>query len=264
MTVLTVERRDAVEIVTLNRPEVLNAISPELAERLSSYFQELAGRLDVRVVLLRGAGRAFCAGADLGSAAFDQEGPGQVQRRMALQRLYSGIVRAMRACPQPIITLIHGAAAGGGFSLALAADVRIVSPDARMNGAFLRVGLGGCDMGSGYFLPRLVGHSLASELLMTGNFINAERALATGLVSRIVPADELVEAGLSLASDMLRASPMGLRMTKEMLNQVIDAPSLEAELVMEDRQQVVLLGTRDHMEAVAAFREKRNPVYRDQ
>ena len=261
---LLIEARDGLEIVTLNRPDALNAVSPALAEALLAYFTGLAARLDVRVVLLRGAGRAFCAGADLGSDAFAAEGPGRPQRQMAMQKLYSGIVRAMRACPQPIIALIHGPACGAGFSLALASDVRIAATDARMNAAYLRVGLGGCDMGSGYLLPRLVGLSVASELLMTGNFIGAERALAVGLVSRLVSAEELLPTGLQLAADMLRAAPMGLRMTKETLNQSIDAGGLEAGLMLEDRQQVILLSTADHQSAVSAFLNKQAPVYADE
>jgi enoyl-CoA hydratase/carnithine racemase len=182
---------------------------------------------------------------------------------MEMQRLYSRLPRLMRACPQPIIALLQGAACGAGFSLALAADVRFCTPEGRMNAAYLRVGLGGCDMGSGYFLPRLVGVSVASELLLTGRFIGAERAKQVGLVSDVIPAAQLLDTGLALAADMLLAAPMGLRLTKETLNQTIDAPSLEAALVAEDRQQVVLLGTDDHREAVAAFREKRRPTYRD-
>ncbi|MES2493351.1 MAG: enoyl-CoA hydratase-related protein [Pseudomonadota bacterium] len=261
---LQIEPRDGVEIITLNRPDALNAISPPLAEALLAYFAGLAKRLDVRVVVMRGAGRAFCAGADLGSDAFSADGPGRAQRQMAMQKLYSGIVRAMRACPQPIIALIHGPACGAGFSLALASDVRIASDQARMNAAYLRVGLGGCDMGSGYLLPRLVGLSIASELLMTGNFIGAQRALAVGLVSNVVSADDLLPTGLQLAADMLRAAPMGLRMTKETLNQIIDAPGLDAGLMLEDRQQVILLGTADHHAAVDAFLDKRTPAYRNE
>ncbi|HMO67369.1 MAG TPA: enoyl-CoA hydratase-related protein, partial [Novosphingobium sp.] len=238
-------------------------LSPDLAEALRDHFAGLADRPDIRVVVLSGAGRAFCAGAELESAAFAPDGPGQPQRQLAMQRLYSGIVRAMRACPQPIIALIQGAACGAGFSLALAADVRIAAEDARMNAAYLRVGLGGCDMGSGYLLPRLVGLSVASELLMTGNFIAAPRALSTGLVSRVVPADDLNEAGMKMASDMLRASPMGLRMTKETLNLTIDAPGLEAALTLEDRQQCMLIATADHKAAVDAFLAKERPDYRD-
>lgn len=260
---LEIETRGAIEIVTLNRPDHLNAVSPELAQRLLDYFRGLADRLDVRVVILGGAGRAFCAGAELGSDAFAQDGPGRNQRQLAMQRLYSGVVRAIRACPQPVIALVQGAACGAGFSLALAADVRIAAEDAKLNAAYLRVGLGGCDMGSGYLLPRLVGLSVASELLMTGNFIHAPRALATGLVSSVVSADHLLDAGLAMAADMLRASPMGLRMTKETLSLTVDAPSLEAALTLEDRQQCMLIATSDHQVAVEAFKSRSAPDYRD-
>ncbi len=260
---LILERRGAVEILSLNRPEKLNALSPEMAGEITDYFEGIKTRPDVRVVILRGEGRLFCAGADLGTDAFAEQGSGRAQRQMAMQRLYSGVVRAMRSCPQPIIALVHGAACGGGLSLALASDVRYASPDARMNAAYIRIGLGGCDMGAGYFLPRLVGLSNASEFLLSGRFIHAERALRMGLISEIVPAQQLVETGLTLADDMLKAAPMGLRMTKETLAAEIDAPSLEAALALEDRQQVILIDTDDHREAVKAFREKRAPAYRD-
>ena len=259
---LLIENRGEIEIVTLDRPEALNAIDPGLAQALSDHFAGLADRPETRVVILQGTGSAFCAGAELGSDAFASDGPGRTQRQMAMQLLYSGVVRHMRACPQPIIGLIHGPACGAGFSLALACDVRIAAEDARMNAAYFRVGLGGCDMGSGYLLPRLVGLSVASELLMTGNFIDAERGERVGLFSRVVPNATLLESGLALAHDMLRGSPMGLRMTKQTLGQAVDAPSLEAALTLEDRQQVMLIGTEDHQEAVAAFREKRPPRYR--
>jgi enoyl-CoA hydratase/carnithine racemase len=260
---LKLDRQEGVEILSLNRPQALNSLSPEMAKELTDYFSGLKARLDVRVVVLRGEGRLFCAGADLGSDAFAEGGAGRAQRQMAMQRLYSGVVRAMRACPQPIVALIHGAACGGGLSLALAADVRYAAPNARMNAAYIKVGLGGCDMGAGYLLPRLIGLSHASEFLLTGRFIDAERALRMGLVSEIVPQNDLLEVGLRLAADMLKTAPMGLRLTKETLNAEIDAPGLDAALTMEDRQQVILLETADHREAVAAFREKRAPVYRD-
>lgn len=260
---IRVERRGAIDILSLDRPARLNAVDVEMAQALHQYFFDLSTRLDVRVVILRAEGKAFCAGADLNSVAFAAEGPGRPQRQIASQRLYSGIVRQMRACPQPIIALVHGAACGAGFSLALASDVRFATPEAKMNAAYLRVGLGGCDMGAGYLLPRLVGLSAASEFLMSGRFITAPRALAMGLVSEVVATDDLLPTGLALAEDMLRAAPMGLRMTKETLNAVIDAGSLEAALAMEDRQQVILLETADHREAVQAFRDKRAPVYSD-
>jgi enoyl-CoA hydratase/carnithine racemase len=260
---IKVESRGAIDIVALDRAEALNAVTPAMVDALSAYFADLQTKLATRVVILRGEGRAFCAGADLGSDAFAPPGGGRPQRQMLEQKRYSGLIRLMRGCPQPIIGLIHGAACGAGFSIALACDVRYAAPDARMNAAYLRVGLGGCDMGSGYLLPRLVGVSVASEVLMSGRFIEAERAKAIGLVNDIVAQERLLDTGLALAADMLRASPMGLRMTKETLNAEIDAPSLDAGLTLEDRQQVMLLETADFHEAVAAFREKRAPSYED-
>jgi enoyl-CoA hydratase/carnithine racemase len=262
-TSLLTETRGQIEILTLNRPE-LNLLDPSMITQLTAHFTELHQRLDIRVVILRGHGRAFCAGAELGSGAFSAPGPGRAQRQMKQQKLYSNVVRLMRNCPQPIIALTHGAVCGGGFSLALAADVRYAAPDTRMNAAYIRVGVGGCDMGSGYLLPRLVGLSAAAEILLSGRFIDADRAKSIGLVSEIVPTEKLLDTGLSLAQDMLRAAPMGLRLTKETLNIAVDATSLDTALMLEDRQQVLLSETDDHREAVAAFRERRSPHYSDQ
>lgn len=260
---LQVEARGAIEILSLHRPAEYNAVNPGMLTELSNYFDACHRRTDVRVVLLRGNGKHFCAGADLASGAFVQEEDGRAQRQMEMQKLYSRLIRLMRGCPQPIITLIHGAACGAGFSMLLASDVRFATPDARMNAAYIRVGLGGCDMGAGYLLPRLIGLSMASELLLTGRFLDATRAKAIGLVSDVVAEDRLLEAGLAFAGEMLLTAPMGLRLTKEALNALIDAPGLEAALMLEDRQQVILLETQDHREAVAAFFERRAPAYRD-
>lgn len=263
MQTIRIDKKDDIEIVSLAMPATLNAMTPEMAEELGEYFASLAERPFVRVVLLRAEGRVFCAGAALGSSAFSAHGAGRAHKQLAMQRLYSRIPRLMRACPQPIIALIQGAACGAGFSLILAADIRIASPEAKMNAAYLRVGVGGCDMGSGYFLPRLVGVAAASEILLTGKFILAERARQMNLVSDIVPAQDLLAAGLALADEMCLASPLGLRLTKETLNFAMDAPSLDAVLSAEDRQQVILLETADHQEAVLAFKEKRRPRYED-
>jgi enoyl-CoA hydratase/carnithine racemase len=263
-TTIAVEVRDDVEILSLNRPDALNALTPTMIDELTDYFSGLHRRLTTRVVILKGNGRAFCAGAELGSEAFSSPGEGRPQRQFQMQQRYSGVVRLMRNCPQPIIALVQGAACGGGFSLVLACDVRFAATDARMNAAYIRVGVGGCDMGAGYLLPRLIGLSVASELLLTGRFLDAARAKAVGLVSDVVPADRLLETGLEFAAEMARTSPMGLRLTKQALNALIDAPSLDTALMIEDRQQVILLETSDHREAVAAFREKRHPSYRDQ
>jgi enoyl-CoA hydratase/carnithine racemase len=261
---ITLETRGAIDILTLNRPAQRNAVSPDMIAELTGYFSGLQDRPATRVVILRGNGPEFSAGAELGSGAFAAPGKGRPQRQLKMQQNYSGVIRLMRSCPQPIIGLVHGAACGAGFSFLLACDVRFAAPDARMNAAYIRIGVGGCDMGSGYLLPRLIGLSVASELLLTGRFVEAERAKAVGLISDIVPADDLLARGMEFASEMLRTSPMGLRMTKQALNMLIDAPSLDAALLMEDRQQVILLETHDHTEAVAAFRERRDPIYSDQ
>jgi enoyl-CoA hydratase/carnithine racemase len=263
-TTISVEEHDAIEILSLDRPDALNAVTPAMADELITYFSGLHDRLSTRIVILRGNGRTFCAGAELGSDAFAAPGAGRPQRQLDMQQRYSRIIRLMRSCPQPIVALVHGAAGGAGFSLLLASDIRFAARGARMNAAYIRVGVGGCDMGSGYMLPRLIGLSVASELLLTGRFLDADRAKAVGLVSDVVPEDKLLETGLAFAAEMARTAPMGLRLTKQTLNALIDAPGIDAALMIEDRQQVMLLETSDHQEAVAAFRERRDPSYSDQ
>jgi enoyl-CoA hydratase len=147
------------------------------------------------------------------------------------------------------------------MALALAADVRIGTPNCRMIPSFIKIGLSACDIGISYFLPRLVGRSVAAEIMMAGRTLQAERALRIGLVSELVPEEGLVDAGLALAREMLNASPFGLRMTKEVLNINQDAQSLEAALALENRTQVLCGQTDDLQEGVAAFLEKRPPQY---
>ena len=259
---LLVESRDQVDWVTMNRPAASNALDQSLIEALLGYFEGLRDNHAVRIVVLRANGRHFCAGADLASGAFDDDSrtPHNIWRA---QRQISDIYRAMRRCPQPIIALVQGAACGGGFSLALASDIRIAADSAKMNAAFIKIGLTGADMGSSYFLPRLVGTSVASELLLTGRFIHAERALEVNLVSEVVPESELEAAGQRYIADMLRTSPMGLRLTKEAVNMSVDAGSLDAALAMEDRHQALLMMTDDSVEAVMSFLEKREPDFKD-
>jgi len=260
--VLDVEQRGEVEWVTLNRPDTGNALNEELVAALVSYFEGLRQREEIRIVVLRAKGKHFCVGLDMGEGAFEamERSPHSI---WAVQREIARIYLAMRKCPQPIISLVQGAACGGGFSLALASDVRIAAEDARMNAAYIKIGLTGCDMGSSYFLPRLVGASVASELLMTGRFIHAPRALAVSLVSDVVPRDGLEAAAHLLAEDMLLTAPMGLRLTKEALNFSVDAPSLDAAMAMEDRHQSLLALTQDAGEAALSFFEKRQPQYRN-
>lgn len=259
---ITVERRGAVEILTLNRPQALNTLDEPLTFALRAYFAALAEDTTVRVVVLRAEGRAFCAGLDL--AGWRNDGSrGELQHYWRLQRSIAGLLELMRACPQPIIGLGHGAACGAGFSLLLACDVRYGTPDLRMNAAYIKVGLGGCDLGCSYFLPRLVGASVASEYMLTGRFMKANKALSCGLLSEVVPHNELLGKGLELAGEMVANAPMGLRLTKDALNRNLDARSLSDAMAVEDRQQVMMLLSEDFAEGVAAFREKRAPDYRD-
>jgi enoyl-CoA hydratase len=156
---------------------------------------------------------------------------------------------------------VNGAAAGGGFALALASDVRIATPNLKMNAAFIRIGLSACDIGVSYFLPRMVGSSVAAEYMLTGRFITAERAYQLGLVSCIVEKDQLETQARGFVDDMLHATPLGLRLTKEALNHAIDAQGLEAAIAMEDRNQILASSDGDFAEGVSAFLEKRRPVY---
>ncbi|MBR1217590.1 enoyl-CoA hydratase/isomerase family protein [Bradyrhizobium sp. U87765 SZCCT0131] len=263
---LRVTHADGVDRVMLNRPDSLNALDTAMVEALRAYFAGLARNEQTRVVVLSGAGRAFCAGLDLKEAMQRRPAdapPASVAEALAHQRSIADIVMLMRRCPQPIVALVQGAASGGGFALALAADIRIAATSARMNCAFIRLGLGGCDIGTSYFLPRLVGVSIASELILTGRFIAAERALAVGLVSEVVADGALEAAAAPYVEAMLAASPLGLRLSKDCLNVSVDAASLEAVIAMEDRNQVLTSRSEDFREGIRAFLEKRKPVYRN-
>ncbi len=262
-TTLDLERRNHIAWLTLNRPDALNALSRAMVRELRAFFSGLREDRDTRVVILRGAGRAFCAGLDLKEGAGDVSADGSVSSALYGQREISELVMMMRRAPQPIIAAVHGPACGGGFALALGADVRVAGTSARMNAAFIRLGLSGCDVGVSYFLPRMVGASVAAELLLTGNFIDAARAERLGLVSRVAPDAELTTAAQALADDMLRNSPLGLRLSKECLNASLDAGSLEQVIAIEDRNQILCTRTDDFREGVMAFLQKRPAQFED-
>ena len=262
---LIIRKEGPVDWVTMNRPDALNSLNPKMISELQDYFLKLYTDQSVRIVVLKGAGRGFCAGLDLKASSIGRtesgENLGGVVSGLRTQRAISEIVMRMRRCPQAIISLIHGPACGGGFAFALASDIRIAGTSARMNAAFIRIGLSACDIGVSYFLPRLVGVSVASELMMTGRFINAARAERVGLVSEVVPDDKLEEAAQPYIDEMLTTSPIGLRLTKECLNMSVDAGSLEAAIAMEDRNQILCSQTNDMKEGIAAFLQKRQPVF---
>lgn len=252
---LRIQREGPLLWCTLARPERFNALNPVLCSELHNLLDSLLDDRVTRVVILRGQGKHFCAGLDLKDEDFTRTN----SEELRFQRRVGELIMKMRYAPQPFIALVQGAASGGGFTLALASDVRIAGDSCRMNVAFIRIGLSGCDIGTSYFLPRLVGTSLASELLLTGNFIHADRALASGLVSQVVPDSELEKAGREMAEAMLHSAPLGLRLTKETLRMSVDAGSLEAVIAMEDRNQT--LCAPDGIEGARAFLEKRPPKY---
>jgi enoyl-CoA hydratase/carnithine racemase len=259
---ILVEKKGQVDWLTLNRPQSLNGITSEMADELNDYFGALFHDSKTRIVVMRGAGRAFCAGLDLRSSP-GYEGHSAFGAGFGFQGHLADVYIKMRRCPQPIIALVHGAACGGGFAFALASDIRLAGDSARMNAAFIKLGLSACDMGVSYFLPRLVGASIASELMLTGRFIDAKRALAVGLVSELVLDAELEATAQPYIDEMLATSPMGLRYTKEGIRMAIDASSLEAAMAIENRNQLLLSRTEDFAEGRKAFIEKRKPVFKD-
>ena len=258
---IRVERDGPVDRITLDRPGRLNAIDDAMVAELCAHFTRLRDDLSCRIVVLRGAGGAFCAGLDLKArgAATERSAPaGDPEGRGPSLR---NLVGLMRACPQPIVALVEGPACGGGFILALASDIRIAAESARMNVAFVKLGLSGCELGTSWFLPRIVGLSVARELMMTGRFIGARRALATGLVSEVTPDAELGAAGEAMVADLLRTSPTGLRRTKETLETALAIDDLHAVMRLEEHTQLLCLQGPDFAEATAAFLEKREPDF---
>jgi enoyl-CoA hydratase len=261
---LEIEKRGEAEWLTLNRPDAMNTVNKKMLSELHAYLDSLPGRDDVRIVVLRGAGRAFCAGLDLNDQTAIDESGGVADGYAMLsdQREYSQLTIKIRRVPQPFLALVGGAAVGLGLSLAAAADIRIASESARFNAAFIKIGFSGGDCGSSYLLPRLLGSSVARELLMTGRFCNAARAERIGLVSEVVPGDELEAAGIRMAADLLATGPTGLRLTKDLLNASEAGMSLEEVIAMEDRNQMYCAMTGEPLEGLRAFREKRAPKYR--
>ena len=257
---ITIAHEGPIDWLTLNRPDRMNAINPQMCDELTAYFRSLERDDAVRLVILRGAGNAFCAGYDLRAA---EAVSASTPSGMRVQRQVSEVFLAMRRCPQPIICLAQGAATGGGFAFILASDIRIITPGTRMNVAMIKVGMSGCDVGISYFLPRSVGQSVAAELMMTGRFLEPERAERLGLVSAVVADEQLEATARDFAQDMLATSPLGLRLTKQGLNLSIDAPSLEAAAALEDRGQILTASAGHFAEGIDAFLNKRAPSYYD-
>lgn len=262
---LEVKHDGPIAWLTLNRPRSLNALNSAMVNELHDFLGRLGDDHATRVVIMRGAGRAFCAGLDLkehsGGRPGDDSLGSSTSATLEVQRHISNLVITIRRLPQPFIAAIRGPASGGGFALAMACDVRLAGSSARFNAAFIRIGLTGCDMGISYTLPRAVGTSVAYELLLTGRFIDAQRALSTRMVSDVVPDAELDAAAGKLAHEMVETSPLGLKLTKECLNASVDAASIEQAIAMEDRNQALCVSAGYLSEGARAFAEKRKPRF---
>ncbi len=227
-------------VLSLNRPRLYNSVNKKMVSELESFFLEIGEREDVNVLLLKGNGeKGFCAGLDLKETSKLVE-MWNARSFYMFQKRLARLVLKLRAIPQPVICLIHGAAVGLGFSLALASDIRIGSKDARFCAAFINIGLGGADMACSYLLPRVIGAGRASELMLTGDFLSAEEAFNLGMLSRLVEREELWETGVQMARRLNSKNPLGLVLTKEAINMNLDAPSLEHALQLEDRNQTSL------------------------
>ena len=249
-----------VAVVTLNRPERLNALTPEMMDELLTTFSALADDAAVRVVVLTGAGRGFCAGLDVRDddpLGLDAE----VEAIYAQQEKVASLALALRALPQPVIAAVNGPAAGGGLALALASDVRLAARSAIFSVAFVRIGLSGCDVGVSHLLPRIIGLGIASELMLTGRRVEAEEAERIHLVNRTIDDELLMDAAHELAAGICANSPFGVRMTKQVLHRNVDAGSLEAAIELENRTQILATRTRGAREALSAFLEKRPPNF---
>jgi enoyl-CoA hydratase len=262
-TVLVTQPAEGVTLLTLNRPEKLNAMDVELVTELHAALDSVAADRSCRAVVLTGAGRGFCAGLDLAGygAAPDSQGRGAVGSGFATQQHIAALVPHLRSLHQPVIAAVNGAAAGGGLALALGSDIRIAAASARFNVAFVRIGLSGCDVGVSWLLPRLVGASRAWELMLTGRIIDSAEADHIGLVTRVVDDGTVVDSALETAALIAANSPWGVRMTKEVAWSQLEIGSLQAGIDLENRTQILSSFTEDMQEAMGAFLGKRPPQF---
>lgn len=249
--------------LTFNRPDALNTLTFAMYAELIEHLEAVRYDHDVRVVVLTGAGRAFCAGHDIrgaGQPGWVAEGLGKAQyQRRVLDKL-GQIPLLMRALPQPVICAVNGVAAGAGYPIALAADMTIAARSAKFVNAFHNAGTGH-EMGFSYMLPRLVGMQRAAELMLTGRAVMAEEAAQIGLILRCVDDDALMDEVLKLAEAVMVNSPIGISVTKSSMWHNVDAPSLEAAIEMENRAIFMSQSTEDTAEKRKAFIEKRRPTF---
>jgi enoyl-CoA hydratase len=255
-----------VTVITLHRPERLNAMSIELVLELAEVLERVRADNECRVVVLTGAGRAFSSGLDLKDhgivPGIDGLQMGQIAQRA--MHVYSRLTPLLRSLHQPVIAAVNGDAYGGGMCLTLAAELRFAAEGARFNATGIVNGLTSTEMGASWLLPRLVGAAHSNDLLLTGRVIDAQEALRMGLVSRVLAADEVLDASIEVADRMARYSAYGLAMTKSTIWANLEIASLAASQELEDRNQLMLGFTENLPEAMRAFAQGRPPVYSDE
>lgn len=251
---------EGIVTLTLNRPDRGNAQTPVMFEELGRFAEAVMADRDIRVVILTGAGKFFCAGFDLdGVAELPTMG---VVPFLDLQERSARSLKSFRSIRVPIIAAVNGAAAGGGLSLSLAADIRLASAEAKFNAAFVRIGLSAGDLGTSWLLPRLIGTGAAAEMTFTGRVVSADEAETLGLVNRVVREGSVVDAAHEMAQQICANSPAGIEISKRALQSNLEVGSYAAAIDLENRGQTLLTRTRDFEEAIQAFVEKRPPHFR--
>ena len=264
--VLLDKPRDAVTLVTLNRPERMNAMAFDVMVPLREALEAISIDNSTRVVVITGAGHGFCSGADLEDPGSVPNVDGLTLPTIALRsmELLDDVILALRRMHQPVIAAVNGAAIGGGFCLSLAADIRIASETAYFRAAGINNGLTAAELGISYFLPRMVGQSRASEIMLTGRDVDSEEAERIGLVSSVVSGDELLDVAYETAERIIGWSRAGVELTKRALKTSLDAGSLASHIDHEGTAQLfVRLTTQNFEEAIRARRDKRPPDFKD-
>ncbi|MEH6582579.1 MAG: enoyl-CoA hydratase/isomerase family protein [Halioglobus sp.] len=253
--------------VKLNRPELMNAISPQMLDGIIEAFKQAEHDRSIRAVILTGAGKGFCAGADLTTQSVPgdiagTDGMGQLGFVYKYQERIAEAALAIHECDKPVIAAINGAAVGGGLAFALACDLRIAAHGAKLGSVFIKTGLSSCDIGVSYFLPRLIPPTKAMELMLTGRIFKSEEADELGLLNALVDADSLREKAIEYAEAIAANSEYGVWMTKKGLWNNMNAPSLRHAMDIENRTQVLGYFTGCMEEMMAAFSEGRPPQWK--
>jgi enoyl-CoA hydratase/carnithine racemase len=255
---------DGVVVLTLNRPDQLNALNSALVDEFSLVLTGIARDEDCRVVVLTGAGRGFCAGLDLGGYGDEDRESRQGRARGTLSRQHeiARLAEQLHRLPQPVIAAVNGPAAGGGLAFVCASDIRIAADEAIFAVSFIRAGFSACDIGVSWLLPRIVGAGRAHELMLTGRRFDAAEAREIGLVTDVVPRADLMSTALAKGAQIMLNAPFGVELTKQGMWTALETPSFLATIEFENRQQILSAMTEDSTESRSAFLDKREPHYR--